>query len=103
MLLAVVYVSAALVVAPLIFVSADSIRQDRIPKAEHRWLYSLLAGFLWPLLVVGLVQVALIVTIRKWMRVHTPLAAAIPGDSDAETEGAWSSPTPRRAVPFAQV
>ena len=103
MSLAVVYVSAALVVAPLIFVSADWIRQDRIPKAERRWLYALLVSFLWPLLVVGLVQLALIVTIRKWMRVHTPLAAAIPGDSDAEAEGAWSSPTPRRAVPFAKV
>jgi hypothetical protein len=55
------------------------------------------------LLVVGLVQFASIVTILKWTRAHTPPAAAIPGDSDAEAEGAWSSPTPRRAVPFAQV
>jgi len=38
------------------------------------------------LLVVGLVQFALIVTILKWTRAHTPLAAAIPGDSDAEAE-----------------
>jgi hypothetical protein len=103
MLLAVVYVSAALVVAPSIFVWAEWIHKDPLPQPERRWLYSLLAGLLWPLLVVGLVQFALIATIRTWVRAHAPLAATIPGGSDVEAEGARSSPTPRRAVPYAQV
>jgi len=45
----------------------------------------------------------LIATIRTWVRAHAPLAATIPGGSDVEAEGARSSPTPRRAVPYAQV
>ena len=79
-MVATVYVAAALVAAPAIFVAAESLGHG-LPRPPHRFFYSLLAGLLWPLLALGLVEFAVIAAIRH--RSHS--AAGRPVEATADT------------------
>lgn len=57
-----VYLATAMVLAPLIFVIAELFGRQPLPS--HRVSYALVAAGLWPLLAVGLAQLALIVAVR---------------------------------------
>lgn len=61
-MVATVYVAAALVAAPAIFLAAESLGQG-LSRPPHRFIYSMLAGLLWPLLAVGLAEFAVIAAI----------------------------------------
>lgn len=56
------YLATAVILTPLIFVVTERIGSRPLPP--HRLLYSLVAAGLWPLMVVGLAQLGLVVTIR---------------------------------------
>lgn len=73
MMIAAFYLAAAMTFAAFFLAAADSIRTEHSPLPEHPWLYSILAGLCWPLVVVGLAQLGLIVAVRKMVRAHEPL------------------------------
>ena len=83
-----IYVAPAMLLAPSIFVAAEWTGHERSPRPPHRVMYSILAAALWPLLVVGLAQFAVIVAVRRALvsRSSGPAAPMLaqPGD-DADT------------------
>lgn len=86
MVIAAMYLAAALLLAPLIFVAAEWIGHHQA-RPPHRVFYSVLAALLWPLLIVGLLQFAAIVAVKRVAR---------DDGSDHDT-----GQLPRMAVPYA--
>lgn len=64
------------------FVAAQWIRDSNIPAPTRPGLVSLLAGILWPVVLVGGLQLLALVGIRNNMRRRTMSA----GDTDAEVD-----------------
>ena len=101
MVLTATYIAAALLAAPSIFVAAEWVGHDRSPRPPHRVAYSILAAALWPLLVVGLMQFAVIAAVRHALvsrssRPTRPMAE--PSGDDADT-----AKLPVLAVPYVRV
>lgn len=76
MLLAVTYLAAALVIVPSVLVVAERVRQEPISQPGQRVLFAVVAGLLWPLLVAGVLQLAAIIALRKWLESRQPAAVA---------------------------
>lgn len=87
MVLVATYIAAALLVAPSIFVAAEWVGHDHSPRPPHRLAYCILAAALWPLLVVGLVQFAVIAAVRQVSRSSGPVAPIFEPSGD-ETDTA---------------
>lgn len=81
MVLATVYITAAMVLAPSISVAAGWIGYRNLPNLSQRMAYSLVAGLLWPLLVVGLAQFAVLLGLQRVLRGRAA-AVVVPRDSD---------------------
>ncbi len=64
MVLTAAYIAAAILLAPVILVAAEWVGHDRSSRPPHRVAFSVLAALLWPLLVVGLAQFAMIAAVR---------------------------------------
>jgi len=79
--LLVVYAAAAMLLAPLIFVTAEWIGHDHPPGVRRIW-YSVLAALLWPVLAVGVVQFAVIGSARRALRPRAGLILLGSDDSD---------------------
>jgi hypothetical protein len=79
--LLVVSAAAAMVLAPLIFVTAEWIGHDDHPPRVRRIWYSVLAALLWPVLAVGLAQLAVIGSARHVLRPRAGLIL-LPDESD---------------------
>lgn len=77
-----VYVAAVLVAVPAIFFAAELLARG-LPGPPHRFVYSLLAGLLWPLLAVGLAEFAVIAAIRH--HVHGPVGRRPAAGDEADT------------------
>ena len=84
-MVATVYVAAALVAAPVIFVAAEFLGHGSA-RPKHRFVYSLLAGLLWPLLALGLAEFAVIAALGH--RAHGPAIRPVSAGDDAEKP--WS-------------
>jgi hypothetical protein len=78
----VVYAAAAMLLAPLIFVTAEWIGHDDHPPGLHRIWYAVLAALLWPVLAVGVVQFAVIGSARRALRPRAGLISLGSDDSD---------------------
>jgi hypothetical protein len=99
MVLVATYIAAALLVAPSIFVAAEWVGHDHSPRPPHRLAYCVLAAVLWPLLVVGLAQFAVIAAVRHMSRSSGPTSPMFePSGDDADT-----AKLPVLAVPWAQM
>ena len=101
MVLTVTYVAAALLIAPVLFVAAEWVGNDRASRPPHRVAYCLLAAALWPVLVVGLAQFAVVAVVRHVLvarsgRTGLPTADTIAEESD-------TARLPRVAVPYVRV
>lgn len=58
-----IYLASAMLLAPFIFTIAEWFGGHQ--TSTHRLAYSLIAAGLWPILAVGVAQLALIVAIRQ--------------------------------------
>lgn len=99
MVLVATYIAAALLVAPSIFVAAEWVGHDQSPRPPHRLAYCILAAALWPLLVVGLVQFAVIAAVRQVSRSSGPAAPMVESAGD-ETD---TAKLPVLTVPWVQM
>ncbi len=75
MVLAAVYAAIALLLAPMVFLAAEWVGHDNLPRGPRRMSYSVLAALMWPVLILGVVQFAMILTARRVAHGH-PLVAA---------------------------
>jgi len=80
-MVATVYVAAALVAAPVIFVAAELLGHGPA-RPRHRFFYSLLAGLLWPLLALGLAEFAVIAALGH--RPHGPAIRPLSTGDEAD-------------------
>lgn len=101
MVLTTTYIASALLLAPVILVASEWIGHDRSAPPPHRVTYSVLAAALWPLLVVGLAQFAVIVAVRHVL-VSRPSGS---GSTAGEPFGdeADTAKLARLAVPYVRV
>ena len=81
-MLLVVYAAAAMLLAPLIYVTAEWIGHDDHPPGLQRIWYAVVAALLWPVLAVGLAQFAVIGSARHAMRPRAGLILLGSDDSD---------------------
>ena len=71
-----VYAAAAVVVAIAAVVLAGRFRTPGVPAPDNPSLYAVLAGLLWPVVLVGVAQWALIAAVAERMR-REPAAAPV--------------------------
>jgi hypothetical protein len=76
MAIAAVYAATAMLLAPTIFVAAQWIRHDSVPRLRLRLSHSVLAALMWPMLAVGLGQFLIILAVRKVLRRHAFVTAS---------------------------
>lgn len=81
-MLLLIYAAAAILLAPLIFVTAEWIGHDGRPLRRHQVWYSMLAALLWPVLAVGLAQFAVIHAARHALRPRDRLLLVDQDESD---------------------
>jgi len=62
------YAALAMVTATAVFLLADRLREPGVPTPHRPGRWAMVAGLLWPVLVVGLAQCGLIVIVRKRLR-----------------------------------
>ncbi len=62
------YVAAAVALAIAVFAAADWLRQDHVPAPDHLFAISMVAGLLWPALMLGIVELALIFWAHRMAR-----------------------------------
>ena len=81
MALTATYLAIAVLFAPALFAVAEWHGEHHL---RHRWLYALLAGLLWPALVVGVVQFTAIIGLSRAMRGDSPEngSPALSGDAE---------------------
>lgn len=70
-----VYAATAMLLVPMIFLTAEWVGHDNLPRGSRRLSYSVLAALMWPVLVLGAVQFAVILTARHVVHGH-PLVVA---------------------------
>ncbi|MCW1958614.1 MAG: hypothetical protein KIH64_008725 [Mycobacterium sp.] len=101
MVLAATYVAAAIVLAPLIFVAAEWVGHNHTSRPRHRLFYSILAAALWPLLLLGLAQFAVIVAIRHFAVTHSagPVLDLLGEDADTAKLPCLAGSFPRVGTP----
>lgn len=68
----VLYLCAALLVAAATIVVSDHLRAGEPPAASTRCAAALTAGVLWPVILVGLLQLGLVDRVVHRARRHTP-------------------------------
>lgn len=59
------YLATAAAVAVAVFVTANHIRPVDVPNPDHRAILSVVAGLIWPVLAIGLIQLAVVAVIRN--------------------------------------
>lgn len=105
MVLTVTYVATAMLIAPVLFVAAEWVGNDvsneQASRPPHRAAYCLLAAALWPVLVVGLAQFAVVAVVRRVLvarsvRISRPTVDVIAEESD-------TARLPRVVVPCVRV
>ncbi|MCW2649081.1 MAG: hypothetical protein JWR32_57 [Mycobacterium sp.] len=62
-----VYLIGAVVTATGALVAAESLGDGRMPRPRHRGWLTVSAGALWPVLLIGLVQLAVVAAVAKTM------------------------------------
>lgn len=62
------YLVVAAIVVVAAFLLAEWIRQPGIPAPDHPGALAVIAGLLWPVLAVGLVQWVLVAAVHRKMR-----------------------------------
>lgn len=80
MALVAVYAATAMLLVPMIFIAAECAGHGKLPGGPRRFLYSVLAALMWPVLVLGAVQFAMILTARHVAHVHPIVVAPSPVD-----------------------
>jgi len=65
MVLITLYLAIAVVLVPLIFVAASDLGHNHPEHRRNRLLYSFLAAVVWPVLVIGLVQLGTLAALRR--------------------------------------
>ena len=60
------YLAVGLVSTALILDAADHYSQQR--RVPHQWLYAVASGLLWPVLLVGMVQIGSVALVAGQMR-----------------------------------
>jgi len=65
MLLITLYAVIATVLVPLFFVASQWVNHDHRHLRRTRWAYALVAGLLWPVLLIGLAQFTALVAMRQ--------------------------------------
>ena len=68
MLLITLYASIAMVLVPLFFVASQWMNHDPLHLRRTRWLYALVAGRFWPVLILGAAQFAAVVAVSQVAR-----------------------------------
>lgn len=66
------YLVIAGAVAVAVFVAADRIRPANAPNPDHRVILSALAGLIWPVLGIGLIQFAVMAVVKHLAVAVTP-------------------------------
>jgi len=85
-----VYAVAALAVAVAAFISAVRFRGPGVPGPDNMGAYALLAGLLWPVSVIGVVEAGILVAIQEF---HRPaVRSKSPHGSPARSAGRRSEP-----------
>jgi predicted transporter len=74
------YVVAAMIVAAAAFLMSEWIRLPGAPAPDRLGLVAVLAGLLWPLLAVGLVQWAVVAALHRNLRREAAPVIRIPAD-----------------------
>lgn len=78
------YLAVAMTAAVALFLAAEWIREPRTRAPEHPGRTALLGGLLWPLVLIGLAQCALVVAIHNRWGVsrrpvpHIPVGSSAP-------------------------
>lgn len=65
-----VYAATAMLLVPMIFLAAEWVGHDNLPRGARRLSYSVLAALMWPVLVLGAVQFAVILAARHVVHGH---------------------------------
>ncbi|WP_313673113.1 hypothetical protein [Mycolicibacterium sp.] len=71
MFLTTVYAAIAMVLVPLFYVASHWMNHDHLHRRRTRWLYAMIAGLLWPVLIVGAAQFMAVVAMRQTARRHS--------------------------------
>jgi hypothetical protein len=74
------YVVVAVIVATAAFLVSEWIRRPGAPAPDRLGLVALVAGLLWPVLAVGLVQWAMVAALHRKLRREAALVIRIPAD-----------------------
>lgn len=98
MVLTAIYIAAAMVLAPSIFLAAEWIAHDQRSRPPHRMAYSVLAAALWPLLAIGLVQFAVVAAVRQILLARASGTSLHPFADETDT-----AQLPRLTVPYVRV
>ena len=88
------YAAVAAVVAIAAFMLAERLRSPGVPAPDNQSLYAVLAGFLWPVVLVGVAQWAVIAAVAGRMRraaAPAPVRRATPPVRARRTAGILQS------------
>lgn len=71
------YAAVAVVAAVAVFLLAEWLRLPGVPAPDNPARYALVAGLLWPVLLVGVAQWAMIAAVASRMRRVAPPVRAV--------------------------
>ncbi len=74
------YLVVSLIVATAAFLASEWIRLPGAPAPDHIGALAVVAGLLWPVLAIGLVQWALLAVVHRKLRLRVVPVARIPDD-----------------------
>lgn len=84
----IVYSCTASLAAIGAFLGADWFRDRHLPAPDNPGLLALLAGLLWPLVIIGLAQLGCFVAIRKFLlRRHSRVRSGTSADTKKQSTG----------------
>lgn len=93
MALTATYLAIAVLLAPALFAVAEWRGEHHL---RHRWLYALLAGLMWPVLVVGGLQFAAVVGLRRAMHADSL-------ERDFSTPDSGEAEVPSLPIPYVPI
>ncbi len=83
------YLIASLAFAGVFFVLAARLRTPGEQTPEHQGFISLVGGVMWPLVLVGLVQLGAIALFRKYLSARQPAVATHGMPKSSSPAPAW--------------
>ncbi len=74
------YLIISMIVATAAFLASEWIRLPGAPAPDHTGALAVVAGLLWPVLAIGLVQWFLLAAVHRKLRVRVAPVARIPDE-----------------------